>query len=287
MKSLLTSILCCAILPVHLLAGPDHPAYEIYNKSGNKVTFKMMMNHLDNADIILFGELHNDPICHWLQLQVVKTLHDKVSGKLVLGAEMFEADNQLMLDEYLSGTIAEKNFKEETKLWPNYNTDYKPLVEFAKTNQLRFIATNVPRRYASLVYKSGMESLEALSDEAKTYIAPLPIPVDLELPGYKKIAAMAGGHGGPNLPYAQALKDATMAHFILKNTSRKQIFIHFNGTYHSNNFEGIGHYLSEQSSLKVKTIATVSQADISSLEEENTGLADFIICVPEDMTKTH
>jgi uncharacterized iron-regulated protein len=32
---------------------------------------------------------------------------------------------------------------EITQLWSNYQTDYRPLVDFAKENNLRFIATNI------------------------------------------------------------------------------------------------------------------------------------------------
>lgn len=78
---------------------------------------------------------------------------------LILGAEMFESDNQVILNEYLAGLISQSSFENEARLWPNYKTDYKPLVEFAKTNKLQFVASNVPRRYASLVNSKGFEDL--------------------------------------------------------------------------------------------------------------------------------
>ena len=61
------------------------------------------------------------------------------------------------------------------------------MVEFANKNKLSFIATNVPRRYASMVYKKGIEQLDSLSETAKSYIAPLPIKIDLEVGCYKKM----------------------------------------------------------------------------------------------------
>ena len=139
-----------------------------------------------------------------------------------------------------------------------------------------------------MVFKGGFESLDTLSKEEKSWIAPLPFPYDPELPGYVAMLEMMGGHGGDNLPKAQAIKDATMAHFILANYSAEQTFIHYNGAYHSNNYEGILWYLKQaQPDYKYSTISTVSQADISRLEDENKGLADFIICVDENMTSTH
>lgn len=288
MKHLLTLLLIGTLLSQSLYADDDFPAYVIYNSQGKEVSFHKMMKSMDKVAVVLFGELHNNPICHWLQLQVTKQLHEKSAKKVILGAEMFEADDQLPLDEYLAGVISEKNFSDETKLWPNYKTDYKPLVEFAKEMSLKFVATNIPRRYASLVYNKGFDYLDSLSAEAKQYIATLPVVVDLELPGYKKILEMGAGHGGVNLPFAQAIKDATMAYFILKWLDINSIFIHFNGTYHSNNYEGIGWYLKQsEPDISISTIATVTQKDISKLDDENKGLADFIICVPDDMTTTH
>ena len=150
------------------------------------------------------------------------------------------------------------------------------------------MAANVPRRYAQMIFNGGFEVLDTLPAEEKAWIAPLPILYNPELPGYVEMLSMMGGHGGENLPKAQAIKDATMAHFILANYSPEQTFIHYNGAYHSNNYEGILWYLKQaKPDFVYVTISTVSQADVSKLEDENKGLADFIICVDENMTSTH
>jgi len=131
--------------------------------------------------------------------------------------------------------------------------------------------------------------LEELSDEAKAFLPPLPIKYDAELQCYKSMMEMAGmgSHVTPNFPKAQAIKDATMAHFILKNWQPGKQLLHYHGAYHSQNFESIYWYLKQTNpDLKIVTIHSVEQKDISELSEENTGLADFTICVDEDMTKT-
>ncbi|MEL7119819.1 MAG: ChaN family lipoprotein [Bacteroidota bacterium] len=266
-------------------------AFVYFDEEGNSTNANELLKAAQEADIIFFGELHNNPISHWLQLELVKALHASNDGKIILGAEMFEADNQLLMDEYLKGTIPVKNFEQEARLWNNYQTDYKPLVEFAKANGLHFAATNIPRRYANLVFREGMEGLEALNDEAKRYIAPLPFPYDADLPGYKKMIEMMGGHGGPstaNLPKAQASKDATMAHFIKEAFKPDHKLIHFNGAYHSDYFDGINWYLKQYApDLKIMTISTVEQEVLDTLQEESKGKANFIIAVPANMTKTY
>lgn len=267
----------------------DKPAYFLFNRNGKMVKYSKMLKTVEDADIVLFGELHNNPVSHWLQLELTKNLFELKGEKLVLGAEMFESDNQVILNEYLDSLISQNSFETEARLWPNYKTDYKPLVEFANKNRLRFIASNVPRRYASLVNSKGFEGLEQLSDEAKSFIPPLPIRYDGELNCYKSMLEMKGmgSHISENFPKAQAIKDATMAYFILKNWSAGQLFLHFQGAYHSDNFESIYWYLKQQNpGLKIVTISTVSQGDVSELTEENSGKADFTICVDEDMTST-
>lgn len=262
------------------------PAYILYNAAGKKVSYDKMIRTLKDKDIVLFGEYHNNPIAHWLQLETTRDLHAR--RPLVLGAEMFEADNQEPLDRYLRGEIDAKALDTLARLWKNHRTDYAPLLNFARDNHLVFAATNIPRRYASMVSKGGLEALDTLTALEKSWIAPLPMAYDAELPGYKNMIAMMGGHGGPNLPKAQATKDATMAWFILKYYKPGSLFLHFNGAYHSDNYEGILWYLRrERPNLRYATITTVSQKDIGRLLAENKGKADFIICVDEDMTTTY
>ena len=280
------SILVVLALIFTSVVGQENGAYTIFDSKGKKVKYSKMAKSLDASQIVLFGEYHDNPISHWLQYEVTASLQK--TNNLVLGSEVIEADNQDELEQYLAGEIDANGLDTLARLWPNYKTDYKPLVDLAKENKLKFVATNVPRRYASMVFKGGFEALDTLSEEEKAWIAPLPFPYDPELPGYVAMLEMMGGHGGDNLPKAQAIKDATMANFILANYSAEQTFIHYNGAYHSNNYEGILWYLKQaQPDYKYSTISTVSQANISKLEDENKGLADFIICVDENMTSTH
>ena len=267
------------------VVAQDKLPYQLYDKNGKKTTYKKIVQQAENAEVVLFGEHHDNSIVHWLQLEFTKDLFAK--KQLVLGAEMIEADNQKQLNQYLKGEINQKAFDTLARLWNNHKTDYKPLVDFAKENNLNFVATNVPRRYASLVYKQDFQALDKLSEEEKTWMASLPIKYDKNLPGYVKMLEMMGDHASETMPKAQAIKDATMGHFILQNLKPNTTFVHYNGSFHSDNFDGIYWYLKQGNpELKIMTIATVSQKDISRIEKENVKLADFIIVVDEDVTKT-
>ena len=284
MKKLIVSVIALFFI-VSVFAQIKTP-FVLYNSKGKKVSYKQMIRVLAQNDIVIFGEYHNNAIAHRLQLSVTKDLFEK--RKLTLGAEMFERDNQEALDYYLQGKINAKRLDSSARLWKNYPTDYAPLVNFAKENNIPFTATNIPRKYASLVSKKGFTGLDSLTAEEKSWMAPLPMAYDPELPGYKNMIAMMGGHGGENLPKAQASKDATMAHFIVTTQVPGSLFIHYNGSYHSENYEGIGWYLAKTNPLlKIKTITTVSQKNIHNLAPENLNKAHYIICVDSDMTNTY
>ncbi len=281
-------------LPLNLSAQ-HKAAYKVFTGEGKKADYGDILRASLKADIVFFGELHDNPIAHWLEYEITKDLHSKKGKDLILAAEMFETDNQLLIDEYFGGKIKESSFESEARLWTNYKTDYKPLLNFAKENNLKFVASNIPRRYASAVASGGFEALSLLTPEALNFIAPLPVEYDPELPCYKEMLSMGGAIGGTmaknvneNLPMAQAIKDATMASSIVKYRMLSQTVIHFNGSYHSERYMGIIWYLNKYCpGLKISTITTVLQDDIDKMEEESLGKADFVIVIPSSMTRTY
>lgn len=263
--------------------------YVIFQKNGKAISFEKMMKQLYSSDVVLFGELHNNTLCHWLELQVAKSLFQQHLD-LAIGLEMLETDNQIIVNEYINKTLEARHFNQEMKLWDNYATDYAPIVDWARDKQLPVVATNIPQRYANLVYRNGLDALQKLDPAAQQFIAPLPIELDLNLPGYKNMISSMGGHGNmqgaDNLAKAQAIKDATMAHFVLKY--REHPFFHINGSYHSMNYEGIYWYLKKADpDLRIATIHTVEQDEIQQLDEEHLNTADFIIVIAKDMIKSY
>ncbi len=271
------------------LFAQQKEAYRIYNANGKRVSYKKMMKSLRTVEITFFGEYHNNPIAHWLELEVTMDLAAWHDSKMVLGFEMFESDQQQLLTDYLNNLVKERRFEDSCRLWSNYETDYKPLVNFAKANQIPCVADNIPRRLASLVFKQGRTALDSLSALDKSYMCPTDYEIDTTLSQYQLMMEMMGSnHSSMNFVASQAVKDATMAFFIDKYWLPGTYFIHYNGTFHTDFDQGIIWYLKRlRPELNYKAISTVEQEDISSLSEENKGRADFIICVSERMTKTH
>lgn len=268
-------------------------SYQFYSQTGKEIKPEKLVKELADYDVVFFGELHNNSINHWLQLRIAEGLFIQKRDKVILGAEMFERDNQPQLDQYLAGQIDEKKLQDSARLWSNFATDYKPLLDFAKKNKLKFIATNIPRKYAQKTAKEGLESLQNLPTEEKKFIAQLPVRVTLETPGYEEMKDMMGAHAdvtkAMNFVSAQAIKDATMAESILKNYEKGKTFIHFNGDFHSKEFGGIYWYIQQKNpNLKMAVISVYESED----QELRFPAKDFIpttfnLVIPADMTKTY
>ncbi|MDA3837844.1 MAG: ChaN family lipoprotein [Candidatus Delongbacteria bacterium] len=281
-----TSIIIILVWSIVMFAE-DKVEYKFYNSNLKAVDYNSIVEDFKDCDVVFFGELHNSIIVHDQELKLTQDLFAKKGGKITLGAEMFESDNQLTIDEYFSDFYKTNKFEGDVRLWPNYSTDYKPLVEFAKSNKLKFIATNIPRRYASMVFYGGFEALDKLSERSKEYVAPSPIEFDPELSCYKKMVSMdmgmMGHKGKKYFAEAQAVKDATMGYFIAKNFEKGKMFIHFNGTFHSDDHLGIIWYLNKfRPKLKIKTLSTILAKDINVPDKANIGKADYILVVDEN-----
>jgi len=280
-------------ISLNFLDAQDFRAYQFFDKKSKTVTPEKVIADLANYDVVLIGEHHNNSINHWLEKKITEALFEKKNGQIILGAEMFERDNQKALDSYLVGKIEDKNLKDSVRLWNNYETDYKPLLDFAKDKKLEFIATNVPRKYASQTYKQGIKTLNELPEQEKKFFAQLPIEVTLETPGYKEMKSLMGDHVDElklmNFISAQAIKDATMAESIINNWQEGKTFIHYNGDYHSKQYGGIYWYLKKKNpNLKIAVISVFeSEKPDLILPEKDFIPTEFNLVIPNDMTKTY
>jgi uncharacterized iron-regulated protein len=266
----------------------DVKSYAVFTGKGKKSSYTKMLNTVSESNVILFGELHDNSIAHWLQLVLAQDLTEMYGGKLAFGSEMFEMHQAKFLLQYLIDGNA-KAFTDSTKLWSNFATDYKPVVDFAKDNKMLYFAANVPRKYASLVFKKGTEALDSLPVNEKALLCPLPFPFDSTLSQYKELIKMGleMHASGINFAKAQAIKDATMAWNICERLKIYSTILHFNGSYHSDFHQGIEWYIHQyNSTASVSTISTVTQSQLKILDEEFLGKADFIIVVDERMTRT-
>lgn len=290
MKKILWIVMLMMSMTTYAQKTPE--IYRIFDAQGKEVSYEKMIKTVSATDVVFFGEIHNCVISHWMELKVLEALTEN-NKKLKVGMEMLEADNQFIINEYTSSLISSDRFEEECRLWPNHSTDYEPLVYYAKSHHLPLIATNVPRRYASIVKEKGLAFLDSLSAEAKRYLPKLPIKY-VENKNAQEGFALMGLLGKAKetkpqlMAQAQAIKDASMGWFIAQNLKKGEQMIHFNGTYHSDARNGIIPYLLEyRPKTTISTIRAVRQEEIDKIEEDYLGLADFYICITEDMNMSY
>ena len=282
---LLTFLITCGVY------AQQPQAYTLFDHNGKATTYDAMIDSLSRADVVFFGEMHNCPITHWMEQNVLQAFVGRFGKNVMVGAEMFESDNQLILDEYLQRRISGDRFEAECRLGTNHSTDYAPLLSIAYENKLPVVATNVPRRYANAVKEHGLSWLDSLSSASRAYLPPLPIYVERDSTAEKAfevMGAMAGHSNRGHYVEAQALKDATMAWNIAQNWQHNIHFVHFNGSYHSDFRKGIIeqllHYCPQ---LRIALVTAVRQESVEALDEVQLGRSDFYICVPETMNTSY
>lgn len=291
MKRILVLAALAALVLAGRTAAQDRPAYAVFAADGSRSDYTQMLRTLAEAEAIFIGETHNCPIAHWIEYVLTRDLIERDSAGLTLGAEMLECDNQLLVDEYLAGTISSDSFESEAKVWDNHSTDYAPLLALAREHGLPFVATNVPRRYAAFVREYGLDTLAALPAAARALMAPLPVafePSEQSEAMFGMMQLLTGRRSARPGHYAeaQALKDATMAWSIAQHFRRR--FIHYNGNFHSDLRGGIVPYLEQYlPGKRIATVCCVRQDEIDCLDEENLGRADFVVCVPTEMTASY
>ena len=250
-------------------------------ETGKRLSLASLVEKLTEAEVIFFGEEHNDSIGHVLQYQLYKGLLEK-NPSITLSMEMFERDVQLVMDEYLAGLITEKKLLQEGKVWNNYPA-YAPLVNLAKEKKQKVIAANVPGRYANMVSRKGLASLDQLQRKARQLYGRVEVP-EKEDAYLKKFNAAMGAHAhgmGPSVFHAQLLRDVTMAESIIQSwrKNRKTKIFHITGRFHSDEKLGtVAALKKRKQNLKVMTISCFAKPEKStkdwSTEKE---LADFII----------
>jgi len=266
--------------------------YKIYSTSRQKIiSLDDIVNDMANADVLFFGEEHNDSTGHYLEYALFKKLFNKYPGDAALSMEMFETDCQTPLNEYLHDLIREKSLVTDARTWPNYN-DYKPMIEYARLNHIPVTAANAPSRYTHLVSVDGLSALNRLDETGLSYLPPLPIDTATG-PYYEKFVETMGGHGamgGMQLFQAQNLWDATMGWSIAKfyKTHRDYKILQINGGFHSEEKLGAAAQLKKYAP-KVRILNIAAYAD-DSFDNPDwtkfTKMGDYIILTDPKLPKT-
>lgn len=237
-------------------------------QSGKNLTSAQLASKLQKYDVVFFGEYHDQSEIHQYELELLKAMYKAKGEKLALSMEMFEADNQSKLNNFLADTLSEENFLAASRPWPNYRTDYAPLVNFAKEKKMPVIAANVPRFLAAHVAKNNA-STEGVEAQYQQWL-----PKHTYAPdgAYKdKFYAQMSSPAAPmKMPpqrlaavyAAQCLKDDKMAESIaaFADAHQNMQILHINGCFHSDAHLGTAQKLEAlRPELKVAVITPLER----------------------------
>lgn len=121
---------------------------------------------IDSADVIVLGERHGDAVGHQVQHLVVADVLNRYPGSAV-AMEMLERDQQVIVDDYLTGVIDFETYAEQARItgWPDWQNNYQPTVDAARDTASAVVAANAPRRYVSMARLEGYDRLRSLTAE--------------------------------------------------------------------------------------------------------------------------
>lgn len=237
-------------------------------QSGKNLTAAQLASKLQKYDVVFFGEYHDQSEIHQYELELLEAMYKAKGAKLALSMEMFEADNQSKLNNFLADTLSEENFLAASRPWPDYGTDYAPLVNFAKEKKMPVIAANVPRFLAAHVAKNNA-STEGVEAQYQQW---LPKHTYAPEGAYKdKFYAQMSSPAAPmKMPpqrlaavyAAQCLKDDKMAESIaaFADAHQNMQILHINGCFHSDAHLGTAQKLEAlRSELKVAVITPLER----------------------------
>ncbi|MDP8200666.1 MAG: ChaN family lipoprotein [Candidatus Tenebribacter burtonii] len=283
------ALLIVLILPVF---GQEYKIID--TKTNKEIKLKEMAERLSDYDVIFFGEYHDNRILHSLEFELLKMFYAN-NKNMIVSMEMFERDVQPVLDQFLNDEISEEDFLANSRPWPNYETNYKPLIEFAQENELTVIAANIPRRYANMISKQGLNALDSLSVEEKKFITKEHIVFADEYKTRFMQTMKSNMENSSKMPKgmmmnldliyaAQCIKDDTMAESILKYhriLPRRKV-IHFNGDFHSRKHLGTAQKIQVlEPMLKVAVITPLSYEDNFTWKDEDLLEGEFLILLKE------
>jgi uncharacterized iron-regulated protein len=246
--ALLLTGAACASPSVATAPSPTHlAAFRVHETASNRtVSFNDLIATAANADIVFFGEQHDDPETHFAEFALLEGI-GRVRPRVIVSLEMFERDVQPVVDDYLAGRISEVEFLTKSRPWDRYATDYRGLVQLARARGWPVVASNIPRSLASAIGRRGLAALDTLTPAQRTWAAAqLACPKDAY---YANFAETMKGHGGPGTAAdsaaartmtdryyeAQCAKDETMGESIARalTTSPGAVVVHYNGAFHS------------------------------------------------------
>ncbi|TYC58237.1 ChaN family lipoprotein [Marinobacter sp. BW6] len=255
--------------------------------SNTALTLEQLAQRLTETDVVVVGEYHGHHGSHLLQSRLQTAMY-QLRPAQILTMEQFNLDRQDELNRYLQGETGETEMIEDASAWDNYRASYRPLVEFARRQNLPVIAANAPADVVRCVGRRGPDYLDRISN---TLRQELPTDPFMDTLAYREkfMAAIGTSHQADNTMSermentykAQLLRDNTMATRILQARAEHpgHQVLHLTGTFHSE--DGLGTVALLKQRAPEISVAVVSPVfwrleDSKQPLEQNRAKGDFI-----------
>lgn len=271
-----------------LLPACAVPARYVDPRTDSERTLQQVATELADADVVFLGEIHDSQAVHKAHLELIQALHLRRPA-MAISMEMFERDVQSALYQYLQGLTDEATFLASSRPWDAYRTDYRPVVEWARSHRVPVIAANVPRPLAAKVSKEGLESVRGEPHAARE----VSTPDDLYFAAFKVEMGNLDSDAMRRYYAAQCLKDDTMAESIVdflreeRQQGRTTMVVHICGRMHSDHRRGtVARVSSRQPDWKVRVLSVDEVADLrDGMFQSHAGVGDYVILVPRQERK--
>jgi uncharacterized iron-regulated protein len=279
----------------HLPISGSYTPHRVYDTRHKRFTdFESMVADLGSADIVFVGEEHDDPATHRMELALLEGIGRR-RDSVVVALEMFERDVQPALDRYLAGAATEEQLLAESRPWKNYAADYRPLVEYARARGWPVVASNVPKRLASLVARGGLAGLDTLSaDERPDAAQAMSCPEDGYFDRFAGEMGDMASHGPQpadttsrrtrliRMYQAQCLRDETMGESAARVWRPGRLVVHYNGSFHTDYGQGAAERARRRAGgARLVVVTAVPVADLDRLDpsKQDRKRADYLLYV--------
>lgn len=222
------------------------------------ITFAQMIKDIKEADLVFVGENHDNKRHHEAQLDVIKSLGE-TDTPVAIGLEMFRANNQQTLHEWVTGKVPLDDFLRA--YYDNWNfpwPTYSAIFLYAKEHRIPLIGLNVSRAITQKVSEHGFASLSPA--ERRDLPPDISCDIDEQYMDFIRRAYEAHAHAQNSKSFvrfceAQMLWDKTMAWhlmgFLKGNPDRTVVVLA--GTGHAWK-RGIPEQIRRQSNYNYKVI---------------------------------
>jgi len=216
-----------------LVASASAHPHILHVATGEMLDFRQLIEKLEQTSVVFIGEQHDHAGHHQMQLEVIRALAKQ--QKVAIGLEMFQAEDQQALDNWIVGTSSSEEFRQIYQRNWGWWSLYEPIFSYARQERVPMVGLNLPRSITRQVALSGFSSLD---QEQVSFLGGMTCSVDATYEDFIRRAIGSHGHGSfdfRNFCEAQLVWDKAMARYMSRylNNNPEQTAVVLAGNGHA------------------------------------------------------